>query len=278
MTRTYEDRMRRVLTYIYDNPAGDLSLDTLADVAAMSRFHWRRVYLAMTGESPAQAVRRVRLHRAACWLVQTELSIDDIAKNAGLAPREAFSRAFKSAYGTSPSGFRQRGELTPLLLRKPDQEYPMYNVELDTIPAHRCAAIPHQGPYLEVGRAFEQVGAIMTAGNHWPHACGMMGFYHDDPNQVAAPELRSHAAAIVDDSFDMPDSLTEMSVAPGRIARLRFKGPYAGLKAAYDHLYGVWLPQSGEEPRDAPAMEIYINSPTDTAPDDLLTDICLPIK
>ncbi len=39
MPSDYENRMLRVLEHIHANPAGDLSLDALADVAAMSRFH-----------------------------------------------------------------------------------------------------------------------------------------------------------------------------------------------------------------------------------------------
>ncbi len=275
--RNYEARMRRVLQYIHDSPQDDLSLDALADVAAMSRFHWHRVFLAMTGETPAQAVRRVRLHRAACWLVQTEDTIEAIGRKAGLGSRAAFSRTFKLAFGVAPAGFRKRGALTPLLLRKPDQEYPMYDVTLETIPAHRCGAIPFKGPYLEIGSAFEQINAIMSMGGHWPHVQGMLGFYHDDPNQTAPQDLRSHATVMVSEGFEMPDSLEEMHVVPGRVARLRYKGSYAGLKAAYDYLYGIWLPQSGENPRDAPAMEIYHNSPQDTVPDELITDICLPL-
>ena len=58
MPTTYEDRLRRVIDYIYDHAGEDLSLDTLADVAAMSRFHWHRVFRAMTGETCAKAVRR----------------------------------------------------------------------------------------------------------------------------------------------------------------------------------------------------------------------------
>lgn len=44
MPNSYEKRLIRVLEYIHANPAGDLSLDALADVAAMSRFHWHRVF------------------------------------------------------------------------------------------------------------------------------------------------------------------------------------------------------------------------------------------
>lgn len=274
----YEARMRRVLEYIYDNVDGDLSLDALCDVAAMSRFHWHRVFHGMTGETCAQAVRRMRLHRAACWLVQTDRSIADIAQATGLGSQQAFTRLFKDAYGTTPSTFRNRGELRPMMLRKSPEDFVMYTVELDTMPAQRLGAIAHKGPYLEVGAAFEQVQAIMTARKLWSHATGMAGVYYDDPNAVAAKDLRSHAGVIVDDAMDMPDVLEEVPLTAGRIARLRYTGPYAGLRAAYDYLYGEWLPKSSEEPRDAPVIEVYLNSPHDTAPGDLVTDICLPLQ
>ncbi len=50
------------------------------------------------------------------------------------------------------------------------------------------------------------------------------------------------------------------------------------MKWAYEWLYGEWLTQSGREPDDAPCLEVYLNNPRDTAPADLLTDICLPLK
>jgi hypothetical protein len=37
-------------------------------------------------------------------------------------------------------------------------------------------------------------------------------------------------------------------------------------------------PGSGEESADSPAFEVYPNSPMDTPPEDLLTEICLPLK
>ena len=72
MANAYEARMLRVIDYIHDNLDGDLSLDNLADVAAMSRFHWHRVFHAMTGETCAAAVRRVRLNRAAGWCIRID--------------------------------------------------------------------------------------------------------------------------------------------------------------------------------------------------------------
>ena len=65
MANDTERRVLRVLEHIHANPAADLSLDALADVAAMSRFHWHRLFRAVTGETAAQTVRRMRMHRAA---------------------------------------------------------------------------------------------------------------------------------------------------------------------------------------------------------------------
>lgn len=154
----------------------------------------------------------------------------------------------------------------------------MFPIDITDLEPRILAAVPHTGPYLEVGGAFEQVNTIFTSRNAWGHAKGMMGIYYDDPNAVPAAELRSHAGVIVSDAAEVPTGLEVVEAAGGKMAVMHYKGPYAGLKAAYDYLYGEWLPQSGEEPRDAPAMEIYLNNPMDTAPDDLATDVCLPLK
>ena len=50
------------------------------------------------------------------------------------------------------------------------------------------------------------------------------------------------------------------------------------MKPAYEWLYGTWLPQSGRDPGDAPCLEEYLNSPRDTAPTELLSDIYLPLR
>ncbi|QBY02794.1 AraC family transcriptional regulator [Rhodophyticola sp. CCM32] len=275
---SYEDRLLRVVAYIHDNPAGDLSLDRLADIAAMSRFHWHRVFRAMTGETCAQAVRRVRLHRAAVWLVQTDRPLKQIAGDVGYPSLPSFSRVFQAAHGLSPGAFRTRGELSPPLLSAHRGDYPVYPIEINDQPARRLAAIPHKGPYIEIGKAFESVSAVFTSRGFWPQARGMVGVYFDDPDAVAAEELRSLAGIVVEGTLEVSDPLEEVNLPGGRYAVMHYKGPYSGLSAAYKHMYGVWLPESGEETGDHPPIEVYLNNPKDTAQDDLLTDVCVPLK
>ena len=278
MTHSYETRLRRVLRYIHDNPAGDLSLDALADVAALSRFHWHRIFTEMTGETCAQAVRRIRAHRAAHWLRDTDDPIDRIAARAGYDNPQSFARTFRDIYGVTPLAFRNGQAPDPVALPRKKGVSIVYDVTIRDLPDHHLSGQEHVGPYYEIGKAYEQVGAVFSARNLWDQARGMVAVYYDDPTAVAPDALRSFAGVAVDPAFEPPSDLITRDLAGGRHAVIRFKGPYTGLQAAYSYLYGQWFADSGEVPGDGPSFEIYLNSPQDTAPADLLTDICAPLK
>ncbi|WP_424832565.1 AraC family transcriptional regulator [Ruegeria sp.] len=277
MATSYEDRVLRVLAYIHDNPAGDLSLDALADVAAMSRFHWHRVFRALTGETCAQAVRRLRLHRAATSLVRSEKPVAQIASDVGYPNPNSFARAFSEAYGSTPAAFRKAGQFLPAHPNFKTGVYPMHPVETRTEPARRVVALPHKGAYSEIGKSFEAFGALCESRQLWPQVGPVLALYFDSPDDVPEDQLRSYAGAEFRGG-ETPDGLEELHIPGGKTAVLTYKGPYAGLEAAYHSLFGNWLPESGVEPADQPCYEIYLNDPRETPPEELLTEICLPLK
>ena len=81
----------------------------LADRAHTSRYHLGRLFRRAVGETPGRFRRRLLLERAAYRLATTEDSVTDTAFDAGFETLEAFTRAFRKAYGTSPSLFRRLG-------------------------------------------------------------------------------------------------------------------------------------------------------------------------
>src|SRR6188474_34415 len=85
-----------------------LELEALARVACLSPFRFHRVFRGMVGETPLELTRRLRLERAAWRLRDKERAVTEIAFDAGYETHEAFTRAFRSSYSTSPSGFRHR--------------------------------------------------------------------------------------------------------------------------------------------------------------------------
>ncbi len=276
--QSYEARLLRVLAYLYDHLDGDLSLDTLAEVACMSRFHWHRVFRAMTGETVADAVRRIRLLRAANALVLEDTPLGEIAARYGYPDLTSFSRAFRGAHGTSPGAFRTRGAQLANDLRLNPGEIPMYPVTITDLPTGRAAGILHVGSYAELGRAFQQLGGLIAARNLLPHIRGMIAVYHDGPGSKPDSEMRSHAAMIISEDFPAGlEGLEYFDLAGGKYAVMAHKGPPATLGSAYEWLYGKWLPQSGEELGDAPPIEVYLSDPQTTPSDQMRTDVRLPL-
>ena len=84
----------------------EASGDDLAARAYMSRFHFDRVVAAVSGETPSRLRRRVLLERAAFRLVTSDAGVLEIALEAGYSSHEAFTRAFKRAYGAGPAAWR----------------------------------------------------------------------------------------------------------------------------------------------------------------------------
>lgn len=286
MVNGYEKRLMRVWDHIHDNPGGDLSLDALADVAALSRFHFSRVFHAMTGQTVAAAVRRLRLYRASVALVTGKAPVAEIARAVGYDNLNAFSRAFAEAYGLTPAAFRKRGELRPptpefrpeFHPESPKEGHPMYPTEIRQEPARRIAALPHRGPYNEISRAYDKLGAILGARGLWPQAGAMVAVYYDDPDATPPADLRSHAGVAFGPDVVLEAPLEVVILPAGPHAVMTYRGPYSGLGAAYEVLFGQWLPGSGHEPADSPVFEIYLNTPMDTAPEDLLTELCVPLR
>jgi len=278
MTRSYEDRLVRVVNYIHDNLDGDLSLDALADVAAMSRFHWHRIWTAMTGETLALTTRRVRLYRAAVMLALEDAPVETIAARCGYPDRASFARAFRETMGVTPGKYRSLGRATPPLWPNRKDITVTYDVKLTTQSPRRVAGVLHEGSYLEISRAFETLGTTLAARGAIHLMAGMLGIYHHDPRNVPEADLRALAGVSVDADFDIAEPLQEVVLPGGEYAVLRFPGPYTGLQSAYDYFLGPWLAQSGRDPDESPCFEVYLNSPMDTAPEALLTDIYLPLR
>jgi AraC family transcriptional regulator len=82
--------------------------EDLAARAYLSRFHFDRVVAATAGETPARFRRRVLLERSAYRLLTSERGVLDIAVEAGYSSNEAFTRAFRRAYGVGPSRWRSK--------------------------------------------------------------------------------------------------------------------------------------------------------------------------
>jgi AraC family transcriptional regulator len=274
----YEARLSRVLDHIYDHLDEALDIDRLAEIACLSPYHWHRIYQAMYGETIAATVRRLRLHRAGGYLANGSMPIAEIAERSGYSSLQSFSRTFRGAYGMPPAQYRKQGthsRFRPAL--SGDDQMVIREVVIRDVPAMNVVSVDHVGSYMQIGKAFDSLFGWLAGRNLLSAEARMIGIFYDDPGVVPEAELRSKAGAVLPANIDVAAPVGVTQLRGGQYAVLRHKGPYSDMHAAYQWLYGTWLVQSGREAADAPAFEEYLNSPKETAPADLLTEICLPL-
>lgn len=275
---TYEARLGRVRDYIYEHLDEELDFARLAEIACLSPHHWHRIYHGLHGETVFATVKRLRLNRAAGELCGGSRPIAEIAAAAGYASVAAFGRAFRDEYGMPPGRYRAVGGHARF--RRPDREgeQQMRRVEIGQAPGMILAGVERRGPYNEINRAFDELHMHFATRRLYAPGQSNVAVYFDDAALTPAAECRSMAGRSVAADTPIEPPLRRLELPGGTYAVLRHVGSYAELPASYDWLFGVWLPRSGREAADAPCYEIYRNTPLDAAPEDLLTDIHLPLK
>jgi AraC family transcriptional regulator len=297
----YESAVERTAAHIVANLDEALDLAAMARAAALSPFHFHRVFRGMLGETPLEMHRRLRLERAATQLLSSQTPITTIAFDAGYETHEAFTRVFHEAYGASPSAFR-RSAVDPgpgcarprqVELAAPSSihfdrtiHHPIQflggdiamDVTIENMPELRVATVHHVGPYPRISEAFQRLGAIAGPGGllRFPETA-MLAIYHDDPETTPVEQLQSDAGVTVPSGVPLPEGLAELRLPGGRYAKMTHVGPYTELGDAWARLMGEWLPKSGHRVGGGSSYEVYRNTPENAAPNELRTDLYLPI-
>src|SRR6201747_3183872 len=110
---------QKALWYIESHLAAPLTLDEIAGVSGVSRFHLVRAFGAATGLSVMRYVRARRLSEAARALAAGAPDILTLALEADYGSHEAFTRAFRDHFGITPEQVRAATCLDKLKLQEP---------------------------------------------------------------------------------------------------------------------------------------------------------------
>ncbi len=271
----YRVQVDRAIAHLERHLDNECTLDELAAVAAFSPFHFHRVFRAVTGEGVAEHRRRLRLERAARQLRTSDRAVLDIALDAGYETHESFTRAFEAAFGSAPSRYRVehglRASMQPVRGEMP--------VTVSTLGPLWVVETRHVGPYSEVGRAFEKLARWMGPRGlfgPWTRAVGMS---FDDPEITEPARLRYSAGFVVAEKVGTEGDITCFEVPAGEYLRAVHRGPYEKLSETYAAMIRAWASsETGRELADGPSLEFYRNTPENTPPGKLETEVCLKIR
>lgn len=290
----YHERMLEVLIYIQSHLDEELSLESLASKACFSPIHFHRIFKGIAGETVIEHIRRIRLERAAIRLATGDSNVTDAAFDSGYETVESFSRAFKKMFGCPPSKYQEQHwgklyeKMPGIVHYLPDAMHEGLNLELEGVTAMevkiktqdtiRVAFIRHIGPYIECEKAWNKLCEWAGPRGLLNAQVKFIGICHDDPQVTPGDKIRYDACITVGDRVEPEGEVGITTIEGGEFAVILHKGPYENLEKTYAELMGGWLMTSGRELRDIPSYELYLNSPDQTPPEELLTEIYLPLK
>lgn len=104
--------LRRARDYADRHYAEPLTLDTLAAVAGLSKYHFQRLFTVTYGRSPAAHLSRRRVERAQDLLRATNLTVTEVCHAVGFASLGSFSSRFRELVGETPTEFQRRWSAT----------------------------------------------------------------------------------------------------------------------------------------------------------------------
>lgn len=281
----YAERIERVVARL--ERLGDQEaipgVEELAAVAALSPFHFHRVFRLMTGETLGHLVRRIRLARGMSALADG--SVADAAARSGYASSQSYARALKASTALSPTDAKRFQSSNAMLhasvSRGPDSggtTRPPLSIEVVTVEPFRLVALRNVGDYSELNHGYERLFAAAFSRTGIERLVGIYGVPLDDPMTVPADKCRFDCAVVIDGAHDASGELRTLELGGGHCARLRHAGSYERIHRTIDQLYAQVIASDDVQLGDAPPYVHYLDDPEHVPEEELRSDIHLPIE
>jgi len=155
----------------------------------------------------------------------------------------------------------------------------MSEVQIKNLPESIVASVTHIGPYWETYVAFQKLHEWISKNQVKPKG-NPAGLYYDNPKEIPLEKLRSEAIIEVDGNSKGEGEVEIKILPPTKCACLLYKGSYAdvGKRQAYLNIADFLKNNGLVYDESLPIREIYLNNPTEVKPEDLETEIQMPVK
>jgi len=263
--------INNAIEYIEDNLGSNISIDEIAKVAFTSRYHFQRMFHALTGVTLTEYIRNRRLTLAGEELSSKDVKIIDVAAKYGYESPDAFTKAFQRLHGSTPSMIKKgnarlksfpklsfqisiKGECEINYRIVKQDEFKFFGVDFLTtlidnalykeIPEF-CDKIWEDGTHLKINEFLGYSKMNILYGIHYDFKEDgsrkyMMGWKVPDkdiPNEYKIVNIPSCTWAVFD---GRGDNLNTLAIAD--LWRL---------------IYSEWFPSSGFEQIEGPCIEKY---------------------
>jgi AraC family transcriptional regulator len=251
----------KALWFIESHFAQEITLEDVADIAGVSRYHMSRVFAIATGHSVMQYVRGRRLTEAARSLANGAPDILTVALDAGYGSHEAFTRAFRDQFGLTPEMFRAQRNLENIELTEPIKmdETLLTNLESPRIVNGKTLLIGGLGERYTAETAAAIPSQWQRFSPHIGHIPGQIGqtAYGVLCNGDDAGNTEYIAGVEVSDFSRLSPEFSRVRIPEQQYAVFSHRGHISAIRRTWFTIYNKWLPESGHKASDGPSFELY---------------------
>ena len=275
----YVQRINKVVAYINNHLDETLDLKTLANEAALSDFHFHRIFKALKGEAIGGYITRLRLEATARLLRYTALTIEEIAFNIGYETPASLSKAFKKQYGISPTEYRTNKDTYIMKKEIINPDLALKAPKVVTLEPKNLIYVALTGAYgsLDYGKAYEQLWAVIKAQKLFTKGIESICISYDDPKITEGSLQRSDVCLAIHKSATPQEEVSCKTLAGGKYAVFFYQGCYENLSQVYDTAVR-WVIDHQYTLREEPFFEKYLNDARRTPKEKLKTEIYIPIN
>ncbi|STR46053.1 AraC family transcriptional regulator [Iodobacter fluviatilis] len=282
------------MDYISQHLEQNPTLDEVAGSAALSRFHFHRIFKAVAGETLANFTRRLRLERAAGRLLSSPaIDITTLAMMYGFSSAQNFAKAFRQHFGTTPSDYRLQAQQKRKIgnARSVEDDYDRWvktwgtgpeqfnllqNVRIEQVAAFQVVYMRQLGCYgrERCEQAHRDLLSLLGQSDEFTPA-GTLSLYWDDPEITEPTHCRTDVCIKLNGVIPAERRLAIQKVTAGRYAIFSFECNEASLPLSWEIAFR-YLVTKGLACADLPCFERY-DAATNTARDHYAFDIYIPL-
>ncbi|MEL7423000.1 MAG: AraC family transcriptional regulator [Bacteroidota bacterium] len=282
------NRYKKLLGYLEENFKEDINIPKIEAICHYSYRNINRIFEALHQETIGKYIKRLRLEKAAQYLAYSGLGVSDIAYEVGFKDRAAFSKAFKSKYGYAPSAFRAsnesiRGQAQATALQEEGIDRQKIPFEIVHLPGFKYLILAYRGSYDDVAaieKVAQQLYQYAMEKNILSERSTFMTEIIDDSELGDHIHLRFNVAFILERPLQFePEGLYRVKKhSRQKYAKFTHQGTHQSCIDFHNRIYALWMLDVQLELEDRPTLEFYPNADEDGPPEDMITEIYIPVR
>ena len=255
------DIINKSLYYIYKNIDTNITLDDLAKLNHVSKYHYHRIFKEESKENFSNTLTSIRLQKAANLIVSnTHSTITEISKACGYSSHSSFIQAFKKKFIYTPTKWRKYGyeQYSNKIIgirfnKKIDLEGEV--ILMDEI---NCAYIRHRGYDKSIKHTWQRLRALAFELNITDY--DEIGLHHDNPSIIPLDSCMYVAAITIPSNIEVKNKISTFKIPKALYIRFYQEGEFGDIINLIRYVNSQWIKDKGYEITTMPIIVKYIKN------------------